>query len=102
MRPSSEADLTGATITFIDGSFQLASLRGANLTDATFNCPLTEATSFQGVDVDSAKFLGTDLSKIYAKNLERAYFASPPTYNAKTKFPEEFDPKRAGWVMVEE
>lgn len=92
------ADLTGATLRGGGSSFQGSSFAGANLTDATIIC---SGASFQGVKVDGAIFEGADLSRLDHNSLESCYFQTPPTYDERTRFPEDFDPVEAGWKLAE-
>lgn len=94
------ADLRGAKLTAGTGAdFQVVSFRDANLTGAKIVC--SGSSAFSAVDVDNAQFQAADLSSIDDDNLESSYFSKPPTYDRLTKFPPGFDPKRAGWRLVE-
>lgn len=93
-----DVDLTGATLQGGGSSFQGSSFAGANLTDATIIC---NGASFQAVKVDGAIFEGADLSRLDHGALESCYFQTPPTYDDRTRFPEDFDPIEAGWKLAE-
>jgi uncharacterized protein YjbI with pentapeptide repeats len=96
-----EADLRGAKLIGGNGSeFQAVSFRGADLTGATITCG--GAAAFSAVDIDSANFSDADLSAIDADNLHSAYYSTPPNYSTKTKFPADFDPKKAGWTLADQ
>jgi uncharacterized protein YjbI with pentapeptide repeats len=82
------ADLSGASLT---GNLQGMSLRKAKCIGARIN------GSFQSVNIDAAQFQQADLSAISHQDLASGYYETPPTYNAKTSFPDGFDPNAHGW-----
>ena len=93
------ADMRGATLIGGSGSeFQNVSFRGADLTGATIRCGGSAA--FAQVDIDSAVFYDSDLSRIDSKNLSSAFFTDPPKYDSLTKFPDGFDAGAVGWELA--
>lgn len=82
------ADLSGAKLA---GNFQGVSLKDAKCTGATIT------GSFQGANIDGAQFESADVSGIRGEDLASCYFVTPPTYDAKTKFPDGFNPVQNGW-----
>jgi uncharacterized protein YjbI with pentapeptide repeats len=88
-------DLTGATLTGGPGSFQGASFEGAVLIGAKL------LGNFQGANLSGAKLQGADVSALAGKDLASCYFDRPPTYDAQTKFPTDFDPQEHLWRRAE-
>lgn len=88
------ADLTRAVLTGGSSSFQGASFEGATLCDAQIVC---SGASFQSVNISGASFQGADLSALESYSLEACYFAEPPLYDGRTKFPDGFDPVARLW-----
>jgi uncharacterized protein YjbI with pentapeptide repeats len=85
------ADLSGATLV---GNLQSLSLKNATCVSATIQ------GSFQGANIDGAQFEGADLTGIERSALSSCYFATPPSYDAKTKFPDGFNPREQGWKLT--
>jgi uncharacterized protein YjbI with pentapeptide repeats len=85
------ADLSGATLA---GNLQAVSLKNAKCTGATIQ------GSFQGANIDGAQFESADLSGIRSDDLASCYFVTPPTFDAKTKFPDGFSPVDNGWKQA--
>jgi uncharacterized protein YjbI with pentapeptide repeats len=84
-------DLTGAVLDGGGASFQGSSFENATLVGARW------AGSFQGVNISGAHFEGADLSALDSQSLESCHFKEPPTYDAQTRFPAEFDPAENLW-----
>jgi uncharacterized protein YjbI with pentapeptide repeats len=104
------AKLTNAKLTGGGSSFQLATFDGADLSGAVLTGNLQGVSlrnakcvgtaingSFQGANIDGAQFQNADLSSIGSNNLQSCYFEVPPTYDAKTSFPQGFNPVTVGW-----
>ncbi len=89
------ADLTGATLAGEGSSFQGATFEGTILIGAKLS------GNFQSVNFSGAKLEAADLSEIDRNNLASCYFKDPPTYDARTKFPQGFDPVEHAWMRVE-
>jgi uncharacterized protein YjbI with pentapeptide repeats len=89
------ANLSGATLSGGPVSFQLASFEDAILTGAALS------GNFQGANISGARLEAADLSAIPPDNLASCYFKTPPTYDARTKFPPGFDPVEHSWSRVE-
>ncbi|MCC7336751.1 MAG: pentapeptide repeat-containing protein [Pirellulaceae bacterium] len=112
-----EANLTGASLFGGPSSFQLATFIGADITDATLTgtaasfhgASFEDATmvgarlsgSFQGASISGARLEGADLSAVDSDDLASCCFDKPPTYDAKTKFPQGFDPVEQFWQSSE-
>ena len=86
------ADLSGAILA---GNFQVMSLANASCVGTTIK------GSFQGVNIDATQFQQADLSAISRNSLESCFFDTPPVYDARTKFPEDFDPTANGWKRAQ-
>jgi uncharacterized protein YjbI with pentapeptide repeats len=87
-------DLTGAVLDGGGSSFQLSSFENATLVGARL------AGSFQLVNISGAHFEGADLSALNTGSLQSCHFKDPPTYDAQTQFPAEFDPAANLWRRV--
>lgn len=83
-----DADLASAVLI---GNLQGVSLRNANCEGATIS------GLFQAANIDAAQFAAADLSAIRSEDLASCYYKDPPTYDAQTKFPADFDPIARGW-----
>lgn len=104
----------------LHGSLQLATFRRTRIADTRFegigpamqmsnfdDAQLTNTTlvgtSFQAVSLNNTEFKECDLSSVRANDLASSKFesATPPRYDAATKFPEDFDPADHGWQLIE-
>ena len=81
-------------------AFQKANFDDAKVVKTVIVC--NSPTAFQGVRLNNAEFIEADLSSIDAQALASCEFdkATPPRYDAKTKFPEGFDPEEEGWKLI--
>jgi uncharacterized protein YjbI with pentapeptide repeats len=91
------ANMTSAILYAPGSSFSNCSFRNANLTDAA----IISEDGFISNDISAASFDGTDLSSMSAESLKTCFFGGAPTYSSTTKFPQNFDPKAAGWKLKE-
>jgi uncharacterized protein YjbI with pentapeptide repeats len=96
------ADLTNARLQGGGASFQLASFDDANLFGAAIVCD--GPTAFQLASLNNADFSDADVSTIDARSLDSCKFnpVTPPKYTPQTRFPQGFDPVRAGWHKLPE
>jgi uncharacterized protein YjbI with pentapeptide repeats len=111
-----DAAIQGARL---HGSLQLATFRRTRIADTRFegigpamqmanfdDAHLTRTTligtSFQAVSLNNTEFKECDLSTVRANDLASSKFeaATPPRYDAATKFPEDFDPADHGWQLI--
>ena len=83
------------------GALQTANFDDAKLVKTTISCD--SPTAFQGVTLNNTEFVECDLSSINADALASCKFdkATPPRYDANTKFPEGFVPQEQGWKRIE-
>jgi beta-lactamase regulating signal transducer with metallopeptidase domain/uncharacterized protein YjbI with pentapeptide repeats len=95
------AKLHSSKLTGKGPAFQKANFNDARLFRTSISCD--SPTAFQGVKLNNTEFIECDLSSIDAEALRSCEFdtATPPRYDAKTKLPEGFDPKAAGWKTIE-
>jgi len=110
------SNLADAKLTGGGASFQCATFVGCDLTDSVLdgggssfqrssfeNATLHRARlagSFQAVNISGAHFEGADLSAVERGALQSCHFKEPPTYDAQTQFPADFDPAANLWRRI--
>ena len=80
-------------VNFQKANLTNADLRGSSLKDADFRGAILSNVLFQKADFGGANLKNTDLS---SANFEEAY------YRKNTVFPENFNPKSAGMIFLED